>query len=206
MKELAPSTAVHEEGHLTTSIDSEAIWNEFHTRLLSYVRRRVATEDDALDLLQDVFTRIETSAAQGNRIESVSGWVFQITRNAITDYYRSQAKAADTVRELADQHSSEDEDDNAKAELASCLRPLVDQLPDDYKQAVALTDLGGLSQVRAAEQVGLSVSGMKSRVQRGRAKLRDLLLECCHVELDGRKGVVGFEPHGGSSDDGCSCC
>jgi RNA polymerase sigma-70 factor, ECF subfamily len=56
-----------------------------------------------------------------------------------------------------------------------------------------------MTQTAAAEQVGLSVPGMKSRVQRGRARLRALLLRCCEIETNRRGRVVAFEQRDGES-------
>ena len=84
---------------------------------------------------------------------------------------------------------AEDDDSGPEQELARCIRPLVAALPREYREAVALTELEGLTQKATAEQVGLSLSGMKSRVQRGREQLRQRLLECCHIEFDRRGGV-----------------
>ena len=64
-----------------------------------------------------------------------------------------------------------------------------------------LTELEGVTQAEAAARLGLSVSGMKTRVQRGRSLLEDLLLDCCHVELDSRRGVVGYRSRRGA----CEC-
>jgi hypothetical protein len=80
-----------------------------------------------------------------------------------------------------------------------------EQLPEAYREALTLTELGGLSQRDAAARAGLSLSGMKSRVQRGRAKLTELLLRCCEVELDVRRRAVGFEARSSCGDGGaCS--
>jgi len=197
-------------------IDSEQIWRELHGGLRNYIRRRVATDSDADDLLQDVFARIQASARQATEVESISGWVYRITRNVITDYHRARARAADATSRLAQTvdeggmaiGDGDDfgDDTEPRAELARCLRPLVDQLPEQYGDAVALTDLGGMPQVEAAERMGLSTSGMKSRVQRGRAKLKDLLLDCCEVELDSRKGVVDYEPRNKKDGEDYGCC
>jgi RNA polymerase sigma-70 factor (ECF subfamily) len=81
------------------------------------------------------------------------------------------------------------------------MRPLVSRLPDKYREALELTEFEGLSQVAAAERLGLSTSGMKARVQRARGQLRDLLLDCCQVELDRRGGVAAFRSRAG----GCGC-
>ncbi len=87
-------------------------------------------------------------------------------------------------------NSGDDTDDDtdparARQELARCLEPLVRRLPEPYREALTLTDLGKLSQVEAARVAGLSVPGMKARVQRARAKVLELLTACCDVALDG---------------------
>jgi RNA polymerase sigma-70 factor (ECF subfamily) len=60
-----------------------------------------------------------------------------------------------------------------------------------------------MSQAAAAERLGLSVPGAKSRVQRGRARLRAMLLRCCQIETDRRGRVVAFETRDGQ---GCASC
>jgi RNA polymerase sigma-70 factor (ECF subfamily) len=74
--------------------------------------------------------------------------------------------------------------------LSGCLRTLLDRVPDGYREALELTDLGGLTQDEAAGRLGLSTSGMKSRVQRGRRLLRAEITHCCQVSLDTRRGVA----------------
>jgi len=178
------------------NVETEALWRELRTRLLSFLRRRVATPEDAEDLLQDVFTRIHENASTLAEVESVTGWVYRTAANAVTDYYRRRgafARATETLA-TAPVTASEDEDSTAEEELAQCLRPLIARLPEDYGRALELTEIEGRTQGEAAETLGLSLSGTKSRVQRGRAKLKEVLLDCCHVEIDRRGGVVGYEP------------
>lgn len=177
-------------------METEALWRELRTRLLSFLRRRVATPEDAEDLLQEVFTRIHENASRLGEVESVTGWVYRTAGNAVTDYYRRRGAFARATEALAAAPStvSENEDAAAEEELAQCLRPLIATLPETYGQALELTELEGRTQGEAAETLGLSLSGMKSRVQRGRTKLKEVLLDCCHVEIDRRGGVVGYEP------------
>jgi RNA polymerase sigma-70 factor (ECF subfamily) len=68
-------------------------------------------------------------------------------------------------------------------------------LPSQYREAVTLVELEGLTQNAAAKQLGLSVSGMKSRVQRGRRQLKRMLDECCLIRLDQRRSVMDYEVH-----------
>ncbi len=73
-------------------------------------------------------------------------------------------------------------------------------LPDDYRDAVTLVDLDGRTHHAAAQLAGLSTSGMKSRVQRGRRKLAALLHDCCRIETTGT-AIDGYTPRTGS----CPC-
>jgi RNA polymerase sigma-70 factor (ECF subfamily) len=190
------------------TVETEALWRELRTRLLSFLRRRVATPEDAEDLLQEVFTRIHENAATLGEVESVTGWVYRTAGNAVTDYYRRRGASARATEALAAAPSAVTENEDAvEDELAQCLRPLIATLPSIYGQALELTELEGRTQGEAAESLGLSLSGMKSRVQRGRSKLKEVLLECCHVEIDRRGGVVGYEPRspGASRCGQCGC-
>jgi RNA polymerase sigma-70 factor, ECF subfamily len=185
-------------------VETEALWSELRTRLLSFLRSRVATPEDAEDLLQDVFTRIHENASTLGEVESITGWVYRTAGNAVTDYYRRRGAFARATEALAAQPfvTSEPEDPAAEEELAQCLRPLIATLPSTYREALALTELEGKTQSEGAESLGLSVSGMKSRVQRGRTKLKEVLLDCCHVEIDRRGGIMGYEPR---DRDRCRC-
>jgi RNA polymerase sigma-70 factor (ECF subfamily) len=79
---------------------------------------------------------------------------------------------------------------------------MVERLAEPYREAIRLTDLGDRTQAQAAATLGLSVPGMKARVQRGRAQLRELLRACCRIELDRRGQITELEPHGSGS---CGC-
>jgi RNA polymerase sigma-70 factor (ECF subfamily) len=200
---------------MNQSTDTAAIWAELHSRLLGYIDRRVGNRDDAKDVLQDVFVRIQANASKLADVESVTGWVYHITRNAIADHHRARTKTgavriepvdpasvADTATATATE--ADEIESEAGRELARCIRPLLHRLPEPYRKAVARTDLEGASQQKAAEEAGVSLSGMKSRVQRGRAKLKEALLDCCSVELDPRRGVLDFTPNDSRGGD-CDC-
>ena len=170
--------------------DTAQVWQDFNQSLLSFIARRVRDRDTAEDILQEVMLRIHRHAGDLEEPSAVAAWVHQIARNAITDHYRRAAHRREQAAgiELGDDRALEvDADDGiARSEIAACLRPLLDELPAGHREALALTELGDLSQVDAARQLGISTSGMKSRVQRGRAQLRDLLVECCEINLDRR--------------------
>jgi RNA polymerase sigma-70 factor, ECF subfamily len=72
----------------------------------------------------------------------------------------------------------------------------VAQLASPYREAITLVELEGLTAREAAEMAGISVSGMKSRVQRGREQLRALFDACCEIAIDARGKPTDFAPRG----------
>ena len=161
---------------------------ELRSALEKFVARRVG-RDDIEDVLQDIFVRVQQGIARVADTERVTAWIYQVARNTIADHYRARARAIDDVGEVA----AATDDDLAATELATVLADFMTLLPPMHREALELTELGGLTQVDAAQRLGLSVPGMKSRVQRARAELRDLLESCCEIELDVRCRVVAYE-------------
>jgi RNA polymerase sigma-70 factor (ECF subfamily) len=194
--------------------DTQQIWAEFSDRLRTFIGRRVDSEADADDILQDVFLRIHRHAATVERSERLVSWLFQVTRNAIVDYYREPVRrrelpagAASDV-EAAWHHAQDGIGDSdvaspaVRRELAACLGPMMAQLPPLYREAVTLIDLDELPQKEAAARSGITVSGMKSRVQRGRQALQSLLHACCQFDRDAGGRVTDYQPRG----NGCGPC
>ena len=184
---------------------NEQAWQVLYDRLRAFVARRVGP-DEADDLVQEVLLRIHRRIDSLDQADRLDAWAYQITRNAIVDHYRSRARRSEASGEDADDLAesardaivSADDPEAVEAgrELAVCLTPLVEQIAEPYRHAVHLVELEGVPQVEAAARLGLSNSGMKSRVQRARQQLKALLLECCHVELDRRGGVVDYGARG----------
>jgi RNA polymerase sigma-70 factor, ECF subfamily len=179
---------------------------ELQARVLGFVSRRVRGREDAEDLAQEVMLRIHRHSADLEHADRMGAWVHRIAANAIADHYRRPARRevpsgqATDVPELESEPpgaTAEAGADDVRRELAACLAPLIERLPPLYRQALEVTEFGGLSQVEAAAELGLSVSGMKARVQRARRQLREQLLECCHVELDRRRAPTEIRSRGG---------
>lgn len=191
-----------------SSTDVEAIWSEVGASLERFVRRHISDPHHAEDVVADVLVRIHEHLGTVDDHERVMAWVWRITRNAITDHYRRTARRRETLG--ADNHEIPGDDgadewiDDQTAvvsDLATCIRPLVNALPVDYRRALELTDLEGRTQAEAARIEGVSVSGMKSRVQRGRRLFTALVRNCCEVTTDSRGELVDFRVR----PDGCGC-
>lgn len=179
---------------------SATLWTEFAAPLRSFVRRRAPSGVEAEDVLQDVFLRIQEQLPTLRDANRIDAWIFQIARNVLADGFRSRGRRDALAERSATEPSLEAadvEERSAELALASCLTSMIRRLEEPYREAIMLTELCGLSQVEAARRVGISISGMKSRVQRGRAQLQKIIGGACRVELDVRGGVIECDPRGG---------
>ena len=121
-----------------------------------------------------------------------------MARNAVYDSYRTR-KPTQELDELP-YPTPDPTEDEMEARLSESVREMLDGLSPDQKTALYLTEYEGMTQRDLAAELGISVSGAKSRVQRARARLKTLLLDCCHFELDRRGKVVNFYGREHASD------
>ena len=176
------------------------IWDQVHKGLRVFILKRVSDEAEADDILQEVFLRVHRHLERLQDPDRLLSWIFQITRHAIIDHYRSSERRRETsvglavdMEDAASWNSSESMPNEVRSDLSGCLRPMVERLPVKYRVAVDLVELQGFTNQEAASRLGISVAGMKSRVQRGRSHLKKMLDDCCLIELDRRQGVADYE-------------
>ena len=177
------------------STDPSVLWQEFAPPLRAFLARRVPRGVDADDLLQEVFLRVVRHLGTLRATERPEAWLFQIARNALRDALRARQRRGDRTDPLETDLPADADTETerlAEAELAPCLTGMIRRLSEPYRTAVEFTSLRGLTQAAAAREVGVSVSGMKSRVQRGREQLRQMLIRCCEIDVDARGGVSDF--------------
>jgi len=196
-----PGDAASQEEVLPEVSPAQAaeLWERFHQELRTFVASRVAGKADADDLLQAIYLRIHTTLSSPIEIVHPRGWIFQVARSVLIDHLRA-AQTKDAHLSQASQAAAGSagipaesapalvpiDGEDAEETLISCLQPVLETLPAPYREALVWTELHNMSQREAAMKAGISVSGMKSRVQRGRAQLKDALLACCDVQLDRR--------------------
>ena len=196
--EVAPTFA-QEKGDETMTVTTEAVWKAFHAPLYAFIRRRVADDATAEDLLQDVFLKIHQHSETLRDVKKLEGWVYSIARNAVIEYYRRSRPTTSLDDPEALGLPEELADDDVVSQLFPSVRAMIAGLPAQERQALVLTEYRGLTQKELGERLGLSFSGAKSRVQRAREKLKQQLLACCHFELDRRGHIIDYQPH-------CRCC
>ncbi len=188
---------------------SETDWNAFAARLRTYVGSRVEPRW-VEDVVGDVLLRLVRHRDAIGTASNPLAYVLRVAANAVTDHHRRRAVERRALTELdaepADLPDSQPgalDEDAASREIARCVLPFIRALPGKYRDAMLLTEIDGLTQVEAARRLGISNSGMKSRVQRGRSKIRQSLLRCCMIEIDRRGGIVDYDHRGSDRDSGC---
>jgi RNA polymerase sigma-70 factor (ECF subfamily) len=215
-REGAAMTDVDEHTAAKT-VGAEALFRDFAGALTGFMRARTGDDATAEDLVQEVFVRVHRSAGELRDSERVAGWVFQIARNVVADHYRRGDGRPDRQNHAdAERHLGQAVDEGADLEaegaatqnrqLGLWLAATIQTLPGPYREALTLVELEGLTQRQAAQRLGLSHSGLKSRVQRGRAMLRRALVRCCDVELDRGGRVIDYRERTAKCGASESCC
>jgi RNA polymerase sigma-70 factor, ECF subfamily len=188
----------------TTAQQQESLWREHRERLYRFVLGRVSDPATAEDIVQDVLVRAYQNRNTLRNAGRFQSWLYQITRNAIIDHYRAHKPTSPLPENLPEMQSQQE--GRVQAELAQCLLPFIRSLPEHYRNAVELSEIGGLTQQETAARLGLSLSGAKSRVQRARRLLANMLLECCRVEFDSTGAVMAYEGRSCESGDAAASC
>jgi RNA polymerase sigma-70 factor (ECF subfamily) len=192
---------------------SDHEWSRLRTDVGRLVAHRLPTSADVEDVVQDVLLRVWRHGDDLRDDERFGAWLSRIAYTAAADHMRERQRhpapryPTNPTADTADTVSPGPGDGpEAKGLITAVLRPFVERLPDTYREAVMLSELDGLPHTIVAERLGLSVSGVKSRVQRGRAQLRAMLECCCEIALDARGAPVSCEVRpDGNPPAGCGC-
>lgn len=168
------------------------IWTGFHQELKAFILNKTHNSSDADDILQEVFIKIIHNIDKVNQAENLQHYLYGIVRNAIYDYFRNKKFMIDNTG--FEEKISEEETQSLNTTIAECcIKPFIHKLPDNYRDALLITEFQDISQKELAEKLNISYSGAKSRVQRGKEKLKDLLLQCCAYKADVYGNILNAE-------------
>ncbi|CAL2108411.1 RNA polymerase sigma factor SigZ [Tenacibaculum sp. 190524A02b] len=162
---------------------------QLYNPLLGYVKKRVRNQEDAEDLTQDVFLKLSKSNKNG--VDNLKSWIYTIAKNTITDYYRKKQLETNSIED--DSFLNHDEQEDASIELGKCVNSFIDQLPEEYRELMTLSELQEVPQKEIAEQLNMNYVTVRSKIQRGRKKLKELFEGCCTVLQGGKGSIIGFK-------------
>ncbi|WP_020604638.1 RNA polymerase sigma factor [Spirosoma spitsbergense] len=162
---------------------------EYGNRLSRFIRGRVKTDEDAEDILQDVWYQL-SNVVDLEGIESISGWLFQVARNRITDTYRKKKEESFTdltpddeadgfsIRDLLLADAETPDDQFFKDLFWEELMRALDELPDNQRTVFVQNELEEVTLQEIADQTGENLKTIISRkryaVQHLRKRLKSL--------------------------------
>lgn len=168
----------------------EKIWSEYQSGLRNFLRSKISNESDAEDVLQEILIKTYQNLDKLQNPDSIKSWLFQIANRSVIDFYRANGKASLAEGETLWHESSEED---AKQQLASCIQPLMSSLSDSSAELLQSIDIEGKSQKEVAEELGVSYSTLKSRVQKSRTELKTVYEQCCRFSFDSQGAVMDYE-------------
>lgn len=171
----------------------ESIWDEFSKPLKAYIKKRINNDQDVEDILQIIFIKIHNNIDNLIKIDKAQTWIYTIAQNTIIDFYRARKHDLYIDNLSEDTFCNQQEETLLNNEMAQCLKNMIQYLPDKYKQAIILTEFENLTQKELALKIGISISGAKSRVQRARVMLKEMIMDCCIIEQDHRGNIIDYK-------------
>jgi len=174
-----------------------ALYREYYPKIVGYLRR-VVGDGEAEDVAQEAFVKISRSL-DGFRGESqLSTWIYRIATNAAMDHLRRPS--AKQFFHPASDMSDDDEGyeqmiaDGSplhdtlliRKDMSACIRGLVNDLPEQYRTVLVLSDLEGFTNAEIGDVLGLSLDTVKIRLHRARLRLKKAMDHACHLYHDGR--------------------
>lgn len=165
------------------------IWNDLHQELKKFIFNKVKNIDISEDILQDVFLKIQLNIHTLSDYSKLTSWVYQITRNTVADYYR---KTNLEIQIDGFDFAEQENEEPLYLSLSNCINQKISKLSEKYKQAILLTYFDKYSQITLSDKLNISYSGAKTRVQRGREKLKDLVVGCQNVETDNNGNIITY--------------
>ena len=155
------------------TLTTEEIWIEFGDRLRRFIYSKVSDRDIVNDIIQDVFYKIHSNIHNLENNSKLTSWLFQIARNSIIDYFREEKKAMELLKNMGQEDAYVKK--TSTEILKYCMTFFLSRLPKKYEEAIIYTEFEGHSQVELAKKEGISVSAAKSRVQRAKKQLREVV-------------------------------
>jgi RNA polymerase sigma-70 factor (ECF subfamily) len=177
--------------------DFRTIHASYHPRIFRYLTRLVG-QSEAEDLTQEVFLRVSRGLPDFKGNAKLSTWIYRIATNVATDRMRSRSfqetrsgKAVPLDERLIEESGDTTGDKKPsvekqamREEMSSCVQDYINNLPENYRTAVTLSEIGGLTNKEIAEILDLKVETVKIRLHRGRAKLKEKLEAGCSFDRD----------------------
>lgn len=196
------------EGKESGLLNFDEIYDAYWPKLNRYVTRMVGTQE-AEDLTQEIFIKVANSLETFRNESQLSTWIYRIATNTVIDRmrksdYRQEIKRIDQLANLnIDDKKTEiskpkglgkkvsvTEGQVIKREMNSCIRGIIDSLPEKYRIVIILSEIEGLKNKEIAEVLGISLETAKIRLHRAKSHLKNELTKQCDFYWDERNEMA----------------
>lgn len=160
------------------------LYQTFRRNIYGLMFKHVRDKDIAEDLTSEAFSRICDCQANGKACDNPRSYLYRVALNLLNDHFKKHKKYPISSIEDFESTLKEADEANLNKRVIECLIPLIEELPPIYREALHLADIDLVPQQLIAKRLGISVSGAKSRIQRGRQHLKYLLLRSYSIESD----------------------
>jgi RNA polymerase sigma-70 factor (ECF subfamily) len=163
----------------------------FYGQLQRYIAMRVHNATDTEDLVQLVLERAVSRQPLAGEIDNIAAWLFTIARNAVFDHQRRQqrALAKESLDEIHEPASEPAATPREREDVLACMQPLLAALSEDSRKLLVWADMEERRMQSIADELGISLTATKSRVQRARKEFVEVTQRCCFITLDARGRV-----------------
>ncbi len=174
---------------IKTTCDVPDLWLTHKDALKHFILKRVKDNDLANEILQETLLKVYKYCTEKRGIKNIRSWLFQIAYNNIMDHYRNQTKFSNSSAfpELVTEDTNE-----AYKDALNYILPMLAFLPEDYSIPLKMADIDGLKQADIAKKLGLTLTAVKSRIQRARNLLKAEFMTCCNFETDKQGTIISF--------------
>lgn len=171
-------------------INFDAIWKLYNDSLYNLIANKTSNYQEAEDILQEVSLKLVAAIDNNSDIKNIKSWLFQVTKNTIADHYKGKNRGEIKESIFQQLHSSDNEIEGCVCDIVGFV--IKNYLPEKYAEPLYMSDIEKVPQKKIAEQMGLSISGMKSRIQRARIMLKEMVLECVEITYYQNNEVSNF--------------
>ena len=187
-----------------TNLDFTQVYQEFHPKILRYLERLTGDKEEARDLVQDVFLKVDHGLSKFEGRSSLSTWIYRIATNVSNDRFRSASFQKEKKQTVTDDFVEENKEDKniltgeretsaeqqlERKEMSSCINRYIYDLNEDYQKVLVLSEYEGLKNKEIASILGITLDTVKIRIHRGRVQLKKRMEKGCDVTPDPDTGL-----------------
>ncbi|WP_103068863.1 sigma factor [Aquimarina sediminis] len=166
----------------------EEIWKENKNPLLNFIKTKLNDKSMADDILQEIGIKLYHNLNQKNDIKNYRTWLFQVTRNTIADHYRKNKKVYQPFKHAP---GTSENSNVCVCDLSGFI--IQKYLPEKYGKPLYLSDIEKKSQNEISKILDLSVTATKTRIQRARKKLKNLITDCVDISYNNKNQIIDYQ-------------